>query len=400
MVVSKNLMTIREIEFYNRLNAASQETGVAFLDQAETRRAKFEIRTHQEKLPYPDEPRFDGCGHFVSKAFYQMLEALMAWIAAPQMLEAEYGIMSDQGFMRTFPTDHGSYRERWRADLDRFSVTLLKLAEPVLIWWHSSDDRWLFVQSRHAWGWVKSTQIAITQREQWYSWVMEREFLQSLDSRRIITYQAEGKEWQQLLLMGTKLPSYARTEDGYVVLLPRRNDEGSLRIEQIMLPADEHFCPGFLPMRPCRIVEQGLKSLGEPYGWGGADYFRDCTSLVDDIFGLFGFQLPRNSSAHRRMVGVQPIVAESESQREALIRSLPVGTVLYLPGHAMVFLGEDQHGELDILHSVYQMGLPMGDELVVYKARQVMRGHLGQYRANGSTFLQSLTEYWCPWQTK
>lgn len=63
----------------------------------------------------------------------------------------------------------------------------------------------------------------------------------------------------------------------------------------------------------------------------------------------------------------------------------------------MIYLGR-RHEQQAILHSVYQMGLPMQEELVVYRARQVMRGHLRQLRVNGQTFLTSLTEYWCPWQ--
>ncbi len=398
MALCKILMTEQEIACYNRTNRALAATGITALETAPAERDRAEVLSHQEALPYPREPRFDGCGHFVGECFYCQLAEQMNWSQAPSQITADFGIMSEQGLARTFPTELASYRERWKPDLDRFNVTLLKLGEPVLIWQKSRDGQWFFVQNRHTWGWVQAQFVACTEEAAWRQWAGEREFVQCLCSREIIAYQSQGQDCQQLLLMGTHLTCYDYCHAGYIALLPRRTAEGNLRIEQILLPKDERFCLGHLPFGQSRVVEQGLKCLGEPYGWGGENGYRDCTSLVDDVFGLFGFTLARNSSAQRKMAGVQPIPAGlAAGQREELVDTLPVGTVLYLPGHAMIYLGRRQERQ-DILHSVYQMGLPMNQELIIYRARQVMRGYLRQLRANGQTFLESLTEYWCPWQ--
>lgn len=398
MAFCKVLMTEREIARYNQSNEALAATGVLSLAKAPAQMSRDEVQSHQEALPYPKEPRFDGCGHFVGEGFYRQLTEQMNWRQAATQMTAECGLLSEQALVRTFPTEAPSYRERWKADLDRFNVTLLKLGEPVLIWQRSLDGHWFFVQNRHTWGWVRSEQVALTDELLWRQWAGEREFVQCLCSREIITYQSQGRECQQLLLMGTHLTCYDYCHAGYIALLPKRTAEGRLRIEQILLPKDERFSLGYLSLTQGRILEQGLKCLGEPYGWGGENGYRDCTSLVDDVFGVFGFTLARNSSAQRKMAGVQPISPALDArEREALIAALPIGTVLYLPGHAMLYLGE-RHGKQAILHSVYQMGLPMAEELVVYRARQVMRGQLRQLRANGRTFLDSLTEYWCPWQ--
>lgn len=398
MAFCKVLMTEREIMSYNHCNEALAATGVIDIAKAPAELSKEEVLSHQEALPYPKEARFDGCGHFWGEGFYRQLAQEMDWQRAAGQIAAEFGLMSEQAQVRTFPTEAPSYRERWKADLDRFQVTLLKLGEPVLIWQRSLDGCWFFVQNRHTWGWVRAELVALTVEPQWRQWAGEREFVQCLCSREIITYQSQGRECQQLLLMGTHLTCYDHCHAGYIALLPRRTAEGRLRIEQILLPKDERFSLGYLPLSQGRLLEQGLKCLGEPYGWGGENGYRDCTSLVDDVFGVFGFTLARNSSAQRQMAGVQSIPAAlDDDERQALVEGLPVGTVLYLPGHAMIYLGR-RHEQQAILHSVYQMGLPMQEELVVYRARQVMRGHLRQLRVNGQTFLTSLTEYWCPWQ--
>lgn len=392
------LMTEQEIARYNLANEALPNTQITALEKTSSFAESEAIRAHQAPLPFPKEPRFDGCGHFIGENFYKQLAETMDWASATGKLTARYALVTKQSALRTVPTQCPSYRQRWRADLDRFQVTLLKLGEPVLIWHQSSDGQWLFIQNRHAWGWTRRENIALLEEKLWRQWAGEREFVQLLSSREIIAYSAKGKPCQQLLLMGTHLTCYDYSHAGYIVLLPQRSEEGYVQMEQILLPKDERFAFGYVPFSQSRLLEQGLRCLGEPYGWGGENGYRDCTSLVDDVFGVFGFRLARNSSAQRQMAGVQPIsLSLGEVDKEALVDTLPIGTVLYLPGHAMIYCGRRGDKQV-ILHGVYQMGLPMAQEIITYPAKQIMRGYLRQLRVDGQSFLASLTDYWCPWQ--
>ncbi len=391
------LMTPCQIAGYNRQNIAAQKSSVVDLLHTDYAMDKEAIMVHQTVLPCLYEQRFDGHGHFIDQPFYDELEKTMAWSQLACEQEARFALVVDQCLMRLFPTNAPSYKERWLAELDRFALTLLKLGEAILIWHQSNDGKWLFVQNRHAWGWIPTEAAAFCREDTWRSWCGERDFIQVIASRTTVDYQESDNQFTQQFLMGTRLPLRGQCAHQYIVQLPRRDKKGKLVPMMISLPDDERFQEGFLPFQEGRIAEQAMKTLGEPYGWGGERTYRDCTSLIDDIFGTFSFVLARNSRDQRAMKGVKKIDAQWDNcKREKLIKKLPRGTVLYMPGHAMLYLGV-RDGNLRILHSVYQIGIPMWSDMVTYKAKRVMLGHLYQYRANGKTFLESLSDYWCPW---
>lgn len=138
--------------------------------------------------------------------------------------------------------------------------------------------------------------------------------------------------------------------------------------------------------------------LGEPYGWGGTSYYRDCSSLVVDVFSVFGLHLPRNSRQQMQMLAVERCPSGRE-QKYQFIAALPPASVLYFPGHAMLYLGR-QGNSLEILHSVYAIGLPAVDKIIPHKIRRVVQGSLQQRRVNGELLLDAVTACWVPERLK
>lgn len=391
------LMTPCQIANYNRLNVANCACGVADLARVPLRVNAADILAKQSPLPQADDERFDGYGHYIGEDFYQRLKELMNEDAMSQWVEARFGVAADQAMVRLFPTNSPSYRQRWVPELDRFAQSLLKVGELVLIWHESSDKQWFFIQNRHIWGWVPAAAVGLCSESVWRGWLFERDFVQVIANRTMLEYDQENQHFLQQLLMGSRLPFRGYCNHMMAVLLPKRNEAGKLAPTMVLVPDDARFQRGLLPFQEGRVAEQAMKLLGEPYGWGGERTYRDCTSMIDDIFSVFNFNLARNSTQQRQMVGVKTIPKEMNlTEREILVRSLPKGTVLYLPGHAMLYLGV-REGNMRIIHSVFQIGVPMWSDMVTYKVKRVMLGHLLQYRTNGETFLESLSEYWCPW---
>lgn len=398
MNFERPIMSLWEIEAYNQLNIAALASGVVDLCRVETSCRGEALLEALGRYALPVEPRFDSCGEYVQPKVYQDLLVQMNWPLKEDWFVAEYGVAVDNVFVRTFPTLEASYRKRCEDNLDRFSVTLLKFGEPVIIWHYDQSKEWAFIQNRHTWGWVKMEQLAKANRTQWLFYVQERYFLQVVASRVVINYQDfQGQPRSQLLLMGTRLSYFDQINKAYVLSLPQKNGFGQLVMLMITIPKGPDFYQGYLPFSPARVLEQGLKMISEPYGWGGADYYRDCTSLVDDIFGTFGFSLARNSTQQQAMALVQFVDSKwNEAERKALLQELPLGTVLYFPGHAMIYMGF-QGGHYRILHSIYQMGVPIWSDMVVHRVKRVMIGHLEQHRATGERFLDEWSSYWKPY---
>jgi len=95
--------------------------------------------------------------------------------------------------------------------------------------------------------------------------------------------------------------------------------------------------------------------LGQPYGWGGLFGWRDCSATLRDLMAPFGLWLPRNSGdqaqAGARFIELAELSpAEKEERIQAL--GVPWLSLLWLPGHIMLYVGAPQ-GQALVLHSAW-----------------------------------------------
>lgn len=80
--------------------------------------------------------------------------------------------------------------------------------------------------------------------------------------------------------------------------------------------------------------------IGYPYFWAGSDEGWDCSLLVKDFYKIFDFDLPRNS--YQQINYVESFDVANLSLKEkirVLKKSKPFETLLYFPGHIMIFSG-------------------------------------------------------------
>ena len=400
MYSRKILLTKSQIDTVNWENFRRPATGLYSLADADDTILPDTLQLLLQKEKLPQEPRCDKMGNLYRYGFYKALEQRM-WAAVPTVETLiRHAVLIDNSFFRAFPTMAGSYRQNETGELDRFAVTLLKLGEPVLVYCQDGSGAWSFVQSQQACGWIMTAHLAWEDDIfRWEQYCNEREQVLVADSRRELEYvDFDGLLKTQLLLMGTRLPVYDVTDDTFILGVPRRDKKDNLVMLQTMVQRDGGFLPGHLPFCVQNIISQGKKMLGEPYGWGGTNYYRDCTSLITDLFSVFGLQFPRNSGQQINMFGIESCGKQREQKRQFISR-LPAGSILYFPGHAMLYLGRN-NSQLEILHSVYAIGLPTLDKIIPHKIKRVVQGNLHQRRINGELLLDAVTACWVPERQK
>ena len=92
-----------------------------------------------------------------------------------------------------------------------------------------------------------------------------------------------------------------------------------------------------------------------PYGWGGKDKKRDCSSMIRDLFTPFGIWLPRHS-ADQALLGGHHIdfagLTREEKQSAIMTSGIPYLTLLWLRGHIMLYIGVHQ-GEPLVFHNFW-----------------------------------------------
>lgn len=168
--------------------------------------------------------------------------------------------------------------------------------------------------------------------------------------------------------MGVRLPLAKRSDyennlygqnpyASYIVKFPVKNSEGKLHITLVAIARSQDVNVGYLTLTSAQLIKQSFKFLGERYGWGHDYNGRDCTGFVDEVYKSFGFIMPRNSSQQAKgNYGQNHFFNEKATTAEklAVIATLQVGDLIYIPGHVMMYIGHDQ-GKPYIIHDVKEL---------------------------------------------
>ena len=178
--------------------------------------------------------------------------------------------------------------------------------------------------------------------------------------------------------------------NNYVVYLPTRAADGSYRQEIALLPQHSDVSVGFLPLTQKNILNQAFKCLGNRYGWGGTLGAMDCSMFNRAVYACCGINLPRNTNWQQNVPNTKTdLSGMTDAQKLAFLTDLPAGTMLYFPGHTMLYLGmENQMGY--VISDTGTIIDPVG-EPQPRSAYSVIINPLSARRKNGNTWLSELT---------
>ena len=223
---------------------------------------------------------------------------------------------------------------------------------PVLVTHCSLDRKWLLTETSYTLGWVPATDVAAVDPEFMRSWesgryaVITRDKTPVRDEKGIIRFRAA---------VGSVFPKVGE-DTGYTWLLTAlRDDQGRARLRKVRV-AKAAAADKPLPLTPRHVAKLAAELVGEPYGWGGLDDKRDCSALIRDLFTPFGLWLPRNSREQAEAGRFISLRGFSPAEKEALIvsRGIPWRTLLWTPGHIMLYIGVHQGRPL-IFHSFWSV---------------------------------------------
>ena len=155
----------------------------------------------------------------------------------------------------------------------------------------------------------------------------------------------------------------------------------------------------YLPYTERQMRLQMERMLGIPYSWGDERLDGlDCSSTVRAFYGCFGLFLPRNSGA-QRLYGekaaaegtavYKDLDGKSPEEKTEILRGLGIGTVLHMPGHVMIYAGE-QDGVPQIFHNCDTYRSNEEEHIV---RETVISGFLPK---GEGTYLDYLTAAWKP----
>jgi hypothetical protein len=286
--------------------------------------------------------------------------AALALVAAAIPVD-EARMVVEEASLWCAPVDTGLYKVPVDRDFDRNRCASLHPGEAVRVLRQSADGSWSYVHAGHTTGWLHEPVLTPPLPPAHLRELLAGPHLVSLDD----DLQSDGG---RRLRLGIKVPVVGRDGDTRRVLVPTA--EG-LRHDSVRLDARVHEGP--LPFSRRNLWRLALAEQDTPYGWGDTGGHRDCSRLVRDTMASFGWQLGRHSAVQAEL-GTQrvDVAGLSDAGKLAALRQWAERglVLLYMPGHIMIYLGEDggQHYAVSAI-SEYLEPCPGGPDTVARIAR-------------------------------
>ena len=273
----------------------------------------------------------------------------------PQTVECQYAVTVSRINMRLLPTLEGWYGEPGDVNYDDLQATVLDPAEPVAVLHKSLDGKFAFVQAGDYQGWVRDSQLAYCDREDWLRYVNPDRVAVVTANRKYL----DAGDNVQFYQLGASIPvGKVQGETGNLaianlgLLLPNRDGQGRLVIENIPAEYDETLHDGYLPCTRANFIRMAFKCLGDEYGWGGQNNSVDCSSFVQDVYHTMGLNIPRDAD-HQELALLKQMKLEGldMTARYQQVKQAEPGDLLFKPGHVMMYLGKDEKGTPMVIHS-------------------------------------------------
>ena len=247
-----------------------------------------------------------------------------------------------------FNYPRGSVRED---SFDNLQVSSAPAGMPVLVTLVSRDRKWFLTETNHILGWVPATDIA----------AVDPEFMRTWETGRYVTIVRdktpvrEGKTVLYRAPMGAIFPKVGEDAGRTWIWTAARDTRGKALLQKAAVER-KAVADKPLPFTPGHVARLSRELAGEPYGWGGLGGKRDCSALIRDIFVPFGLWLPRNSSEQAVAGRFTSFRGLSPAEKEALIvrEGAPWRTLLWTPGHIMLYIGVHQ-GKPLIFHNFWSI---------------------------------------------
>ncbi len=271
---------------------------------------------------------------------------------------AKPAIMVRHSDIKLYPTDEEIFYDPKRTGegfpFDYNQNSAIYLNTPIFVSHYSKDKQWVYIRSAFAFGWVKIEDMAFVS-DAFKSRFQNGNYAITVKDN---LYLEDDGKILSVVKMGTLFPIKDRKEKIY--LFAQRDTNGNARIEETT-PAKINL----IAKKPIKFNQYNISYIskqlvGEPYGWGGKLGARDCSALTRDFFAPFGIYLPRNSSQQAKESGGEYISLAGLSpkeRKETIVKyAKPFRSLLYVPGHVMLYLGE-YNGEPIILHNYWGVRL-------------------------------------------
>ena len=277
---------------------------------------------------------------------------------------------------------------------DMLQYPQVKSNEPLRVQHVSRDGIWFFVETAYSNGWLEARDVAIADQSFIDSWMALPQLVIVRDDA---TVKDERSGTSYRTGIGTFLPLVGAGEAWWEAEMASAG-KGRKAVTSPTRISPEAAGRFPLPFNRENISLIGNQLAGQPYGWGELYGLRDCSAMLRDFFQPFGIWLPRTAadqiaSVRQRtdLSGQQPWEKEEAIRR----RAVPFLSLLYKPGHIMLYIGPDSKGRPLVFHNPWSIRVkdPAGERLKLIGKAVITTLEPGKEAGlvEGSSLLEKMT---------
>lgn len=225
---------------------------------------------------------------------------------------------------------------------DDWQESYLVTNEPVCVLHQSKDKQWCFVVTGgHNYGWVLRKDIAYVNPAFISMWRGAEKYITPLSENKL-TIGGEGFYSSSRVRMGQLIP-LAKKQDNtnkYKILTVGVNSKGDAEVKEALLDKKETVAMPLLAT-PNNMIRLANQLMGQAYGWGGLEGYRDCSALTKDLLMPFGIWMPRDSGPQAKSgesISLQGL--DDAKKKEIILKSgKPFFSLITMPGHVVLYVG-------------------------------------------------------------
>ena len=268
----------------------------------------------------------------------------------------KYAITTKMSQTRNLPTNKPFFKNPKIGGegfpFDYMQNTLLHVNTPLFVSHLSSDGAWAFIQSPVSTGWIKTDEFRYIDAKERYKFIQSPKIIITKDN---IALYDNNQKYKLHVKLGAIFAKLKEDDEFYY-----NND--------VRIP--KKYAKNFpIQYNKENVLQITNELLEEPYGWGGYFEGRDCSAMIKDFFAPFGIWLPRNS-ALQKDAGINiDLRGLSDKEKEYTIQkyAFPFLSLLYLQGHIMLYVGEEDSKSL-VMHNMWGVKTEDKKRIVIGKA--------------------------------
>jgi hypothetical protein len=267
--------------------------------------------------------------------------------------DVRYAITTSYNDVRLFPTEQKIISLNSATKIDRLQEESIDIGTPVIVLCQTKDKLWSFVATETEEGWIKTKNIAFTDRKIFNNWIDSKKVVIT-NSKADIFLDKKKTNFLEYARMGTKFPYVSKKgHETICINIPIMDNDGLLKIAKGYLDYTDANI-GFLKYTQRNALNLAFNQINSPYGWGGSDGEQDCSGYLGQIYNCFGILLPETSVQKIKCGTVIKLnKKDDEFKKNSTIinKAMPGISFIYLHGHIMLYIGKENNKPY-VIHSV------------------------------------------------